>query len=257
MKFQYALTAALFATVPLFAEPVSGIAAAASKVQVSSTVPMEIIKEMLVEEGTKVTKDQVIVLLRNDREKMDVRISEKAIQLKQFIAFGHERLYKEKMGSEEKALEARTDLELTKIQFEAKQLALDEKTIRSPINGIVVKKYKQTGEMATQQTPLLDIIDIDSVEVLFNLDVSARLSVKEGNEVRVKVTDLAPRNRPAASAPDPKKYEEFIGVEFTGKVSFVDPRNDAASGTLKVKVKIENKDHQIKDGMKCVAEFEK
>jgi len=238
MKKKFAIAASLIASLPLAAEPVSGVISPNATVQVSSTVPMEIIKEVLVEEGAKVTKDQVLVQLRNDREKMDVRISEKAIELKQFIARGHERLFKEKMGSEEKALEARTDLELTRIQFEAKQLALDEKTIRSPINGIVVKKYKQTGEMATQQTPLLEVIDIDTVDVVFYLAPALRKTVSEGASVRVKV-------------------QELDGAEFEGKVNFVDPRNDAASGLVRVKVKVENKDHRIKAGMKGIADFGK
>jgi RND family efflux transporter MFP subunit len=238
MKLCSIIVAAAFVSAPLFAEPVSGLVYPNATVQVSSTVPMEIIKEMMVDEGTKVTKGQTIVQLRNDREQMDVRISTKAIELKQFIARGHERLYQEKMGSEEKALEARTDLELTKIQLEAKQLALEEKTIKSPINGIVVKKYKQTGEMATQQTPLLDIIDIDTVDVQFYLDPKFRKTIEEGQSVQVKI-------------------QELDAAVFDGKVSFVDPRNDSASGLVRVKVKIENKEHRIKAGMKGVAEFGK
>jgi membrane fusion protein, multidrug efflux system len=238
MKIQFVIAALFSAFLPLSAEQVSGVISPSSTVQVSSNVPMEIIQEMLVDEGSKVTKDQVLVQLRNDREKMDVRISEKAIELKQFIARGHERLFKEKMGSEEKALEARTDLELTRIQFEAKQLALEEKTIRSPINGIVVKKYKQTGEMATQQTPLLEVIDIDTVDAVFYLPPALRKTVNEGAAIRVKV-------------------QELDSAEFEGKVSFVDPRNDAASGLVRVKVKIENKDHRIKAGMKGTADFGK
>ncbi len=245
MKISSVFTAVILSTSLLLAEPASvakkerripsGIVNPNATVEVSSTVPMEIIKDMLVDEGAKVTKDQVIVQLRNDREKMDVRISEKAIELKQFIARGHERLFNEKMGSEEKALEARTDLELSKIQMEAKKLALEEKTIHSPINGIVVKKYKQTGEMATQQSPLLQIIDIDTVDVTFPLSAKFRQTVQEGQVIQIKITELD-------------------NAQFEGKVSFVDPRNDAGSGTVRVKVKIENKDHKIKAGMKGIAE---
>ncbi len=239
MKIRSILTVIL-ATVSAFAAegdpkyPI-GVVHPNKTVQVSSTVPMEIIKEMLVIEGSKVTKDQVIVQLRDDREKMDVRISEKAIELKKFIARGHKRLFEEKMGSEEKALEAETDLELTRIQFEAKKLALEEKTIRSPINGIVVKIYKQTGEMATQQGPLLDIIDIDTVDVVFFLLPAMRKTVEEGQIIKVKITELE-------------------NVEFSGKVHFIDPRNDLATGKVRVKVKIDNKDHAIKPGMSGRAE---
>ena len=241
MKIRSIIATAIFSAASAFAaEPVeskypTGIVYPNETVQVSSTVPMEIIKEMLVIEGSKVTKDQVIVQLRDDREKMDVRISEKAIELKKFIARGHKRLFEEKMGSEEKALEAETDLELTRIQFEAKKLALEEKTIRSPLNGIVVKKHKQTGEMATQQTPLLDIIDINTVDVVFLLRPALRQSITEGQSVKVKIIELD-------------------NAEFEGKVHFIDPRNDAGTGKVRVKVKIDNKDFRIKPGMSGRAE---
>ena len=238
MKKQFILTALILSATRLLAETASGVILPNATVQVSSPVQMEIIQEILVEEGTKVTKGQVLVQLRNDREKMDLRIAEKAIDLKTFVARGYQRLFDEKMGSEEKARESQADLDFTRIKAEGMKLALDEKTVRSPINGIIVKKYKQAGEMATQQTPLLDIIDIDTVDVQFYLAPTLRKAVEEGQAVKVKVPDLD-------------------GAEFTGKVSFVDPRNDAASGLVRVKVKIENKDHRIKAGMKGTAEFGK
>ena len=92
--------------------------------------------------------------------------------------------------------------------------------------------------MATQQTPLLEVIDIDTVDVVFYLAPALRKTVSEGASVRVKV-------------------QELDGAEFEGKVNFVDPRNDAASGLVRVKVKVENKDHRIKAGMKGVADFGK
>ncbi len=238
MKKQFILTALILSATRLLAETASGVILPNATVQVSSPVQMEIIQEILVEEGTKVTKGQVLVQLRNDREKMDLRIAEKAIDLKTFVARGYQRLFDEKMGSEEKARESQADLEFTRIKAEGMKLALDEKTVRSPINGIIVKKHKQAGEMATQQTPLLDIIDINTVDVQFYLAPTLRKAVEEGQTVKVKVLELD-------------------GAEFSGKVSFVDPRNDAASGLVRVKVKIENQDHRIKAGMKGTADFGK
>jgi multidrug efflux pump subunit AcrA (membrane-fusion protein) len=42
-----------------------------------------------------------------------------------------------------------------------------------------------------------------------------------------------------------------------GKVSFIDPRIDAASVLFRVKVLLDNKDHKIKAGMRGVADFAK
>ena len=222
----------------LRAEPVQGVVFPFKTVQVSSPVLQEVITEVLVEEGTEVREGQIIVQLRNEREQLDVELSKKLIELKQFIARGQEKLYKEKMGSEEKALEAKTDLELAVLQQSAKQIALKEKTVRAPISGVVVKKYKEAGEAIDRAEKLADIVNIDSVYVQFYLAPALRKAVQQDQPIRVRILDLE-------------------GAEFDGKITFIDPRNDAASGLVRVKALVENKDHRIKPGMKGSAEFGK
>jgi membrane fusion protein (multidrug efflux system) len=222
----------------LHAEPVQGVVFPLKTVQVSSPVLQEVITEVLVEEGAEVREGQIIVQLRNERETLDVELSKKLIELKQFIARGQEKLFKEKMGSEEKALEAKTDLELARLQQSAKEIALKEKTIRAPISGVVVKKYKEAGEAIDRAEKLVDIVNIESVYVQFYLPPGMRKSVQQDQPVRVRILDLE-------------------GAEFEGKMTFIDPRNDAASGLVRVKVQIDNKDRRIKPGMKGSAEFGK
>lgn len=225
-------------TASVHAEMLQGVIFPIKSVGVSSPVLQEIITDVLVKEGTTVKEGQIIVELRKEREELDVRLSEKLIDLKRFIARGQEKLFKEQMGSEEKALEAKTDLELAQLQMEAKKVALQEKTIRAPLDGIVVKKYKEPGESVAREEKLVDIVNIDQVNARFYLPPNLRKSVKEQEVVPVKIGDLD-------------------GVEFKGKITYIDPRNDAASGLVQVWVEIENKEHRIKPGMKGSAEFGK
>src|SRR5688500_10874300 len=199
----YVFASLMFAMSALLAlaETHQGVVFSIKQVGVSSPVLQEIMTAMLVKEGTEVKEGDVIVELRKEREELDVRLSEKLIQLKQFIAKGQEKLFKEEMGSEEKALEARTDLELARLQLEAKKVALHEKTIRSPLSGIVVKKYKEPGESVAREEKLVDIVNIDQVNVRFYLPPNLRKTLKEGEAVRVKIGDLE-------------------GAEFPGKVTF-------------------------------------
>jgi RND family efflux transporter MFP subunit len=220
------------------AEPVQGVILPFKKISVPSPVLQEIISEMLVEEGTEVKEGQVIVQLRNEREKLDVEIAEKSIDLYKFIAAGHERLFNEKMGSQEKALEAKTNYELAQIQKKAKQFSLDEKTIRATISGVVVKKYKESGEAVDRAEKILDIMNYDQVYARFNLPSELRKTLQMDAPMRVKVLDLD-------------------GAEFTGKIAFIDPSNDMASGLVGVKILIDNKDHRIKPGMKSAGVFAK
>jgi membrane fusion protein, multidrug efflux system len=201
-------------------------------------VLQEIITGIRVKEGDSVKEGDIIVELRKEREELDVKLSEKLIELKRFIARGQHRLYKENYGSKEKALEAQTDLELAELQLDAKKVALAEKTIKAPLSGIVVKKHKEVGEAVAREEKLLEIINIDQVKVRFNLKPELRKSVKEGQQIKVKVPDLG-------------------GAEFTGKVAFVSPRIDAAAQLMEVMVEIDNKDHAIKAGMGGEADFGK
>jgi membrane fusion protein (multidrug efflux system) len=232
------LFAALLGLCPMLslAEPTQGIVFPIKQVSVYSPVLQEIITEMLVEEGHEVKEGQIVVQLRNDREKLDVQLSEKLIELKRFIALGNAKLYKDKMGSEEKALESKTDLELSEMQKSAKQLALDEKTIRAPLSGTVVKKYKESGEAVDRTEKLLDIVNYDQVYVQFYVRADLRKTLTKDTPMKVKIVDLE-------------------GAEFEGKVSFIDPRNEATSPLVRVKVQVDNKEHRIKPGMKGSAEF--
>jgi membrane fusion protein (multidrug efflux system) len=236
----YFIAAVTFAVtvVASLAETVDGLIIPIKQVSVSSPVLQDIIAKMAVKEGDTVKEGDLIVQLRNEREALDVQLSEKLIELKKFIARGHEKLYKEEMGSEEKALEAKTDLELAQLQLEAKKINLREKTILAPLSGRVVKKYKETGESVSREEKLVDIINLDTVNVRFYLPPNLRPTLKEQAPVQVKIPDLN-------------------GEAFQGKITFIDPRNDAASGKVLIHVEIDNRDNKIAPGMKATAEFGK
>lgn len=236
--FHLALASLAMSILPSLAEPHQGVVSPIKQVSVSGPISQEIITKIHVREGDTVKEGDVLVDLRREREELDVKLSEKLIDLKKFIARGQQRLFKEEMGSEEKALEARTDLELAQLQLEAKRIALREKTIVSPLSGQVVKKYKEAGEAIDRQEKLIDIINIEKVNVRFYLPPNLRRHLKEDATVQVKIADLD-------------------GEAFLGKVTFIDPRNDAASGLVQVWVEIENRDGKIAPGMKGLAEFVK
>lgn len=220
------------------AEETQGLVLPKDDVDVSSPVLQEVITSILVEEGDTVKEGQVLVQLRADKEELEVQRTQKLIEVAEFKSAGAEALFKEKMGSKEKALEEQAQLELAKILNRLAQVALKEKTIRAPISGIVVKKYKDAGEAVDRVEKLIEIVNIDQVEVQFYLDPKLMQSIKNGQPV-------------------PVKFPVIGNAEFTGKVSFIDPRIDAGSGLFRLKVLIENPDHKIKAGMRGTADFAK
>ncbi len=239
MKFLIALSAiALCAFGAVRAEDTQGLVLPFKLVSVSSPVLQEVITDVLVEEGDTVKEGQVIVQLRAEKEELEVERTEKQIELYEFKAKGSDTLFQEKMGSKEKSLEDQAQLALAKILHRSAEVSLKEKTVRSPLAGIVVKKYKEAGESVDRVEKLIDIVNIDQVFVQFYLDPKLMTSLKNDEQIPVKFP--------------------VIGNEtFQSKIAFIEPRIDAGSGLFRVKVLIENKDHKIKAGMRGTADFSK
>jgi membrane fusion protein, multidrug efflux system len=220
------------------AEDIQGLVIPLKLVSVSSPVLQEVIAHVLVEEGDEVKENQILVELRREREELEVRQAEQVVVQRKFTAEGAQKLFNEKIGSKETAMEKQTELELAKIQLAAAEVRLKEKTIRSPLNGTVVKKYKEAGEAVDRVEKLLDVVNIDQVYVQFYLDPKLMQTIKQDASVQVRFP--------------------VLGAEaFVGKVSFIDPRLDAGSGLFRVKVLIDNADHRIKAGMRGTADFAK
>ena len=237
MKLRIALsTTLLLALATVRADEKQGLVIPFKTVSVSSPVLQEVIDSVLVEEGTEVTEGQPIVQLRAEREALEVERTQKLIDLGTFKSTGAQSLFNDKMGSKEKWLEEKAQLELSTILHRSAETMLKEKTVRSPLAGVVVKKYKEAGESVDRAEKLMDIVNIDQVYVQFYLNPELMEKTKEGQEVRVK-------------------FPVINHAEFTGKITFVDPRIDAGSGFFRVKVLLENKARTIKAGMRASADF--
>lgn len=218
-------------------DDVSGRVQPFKQVSVSSPVLQEVIQEVAVEEGDTVEAGQVLVRLRAEKEALELRQAQKLVERRAFQAKGTQTLYKEKIASQEIALEKETDLELAKLQVELAAERLKEKTIRAPISGIVVKKYKEAGEAVDRVEKLLDIVNIDKVYIQFYLDPKIIFKIKPDAKVAVSFPLLG-------------------DAQFIASVAFIDPRVDK-SNLLRVKLVLDNEDHRLRPGMKGQADFSK
>jgi membrane fusion protein, multidrug efflux system len=217
-------------------EEIQGMVVPLKSVSVASPVLQEVVDKVLVEEGDSVKEGQTIVQLRAEKEALQVEQYKKVVEQKEFTAKGAAALAKEKMMSREAVLEKQTELELAQINLRQAEVLLKEKTVRSPLSGIVVKKYKESGESVDRAEKLLDIVNIDEVYVQFYLDPKLLNVIKENQMV-------------------PVRFPVIGDQKFAGKVAFVDPRIDATSGLFRVKLLVANPEHAIKPGMRGVADF--
>jgi HlyD family secretion protein len=113
------------------------------------------------------------------------------------------------------------------------KINLQDTTMVSPIDGIVVKKLAQTGGMAFSSMPsgtsLLELVSMDPAKVEASVSETLVNQIQEGSKVDVQVPSL----------PDKK---------LAGTVSFISPVSDMNNNTFPIKLTIENPDNILRAG---------
>lgn len=158
-------------------------------------------------------------------------------------------LFKKKVISAQEQDDAVTELALTRTELvqikldkkknELKLLlakaGLEQKTIKSPIDGIVVQRYLMPGESVDNQ-PILQLAKIDPLLVEVVAPAHLFSHIKPGMSVEI---------RPDAPA----------NSSYQATVSIVDRIIDAASGSFTIKLALPNPDDKLVGGTKCIALF--
>lgn len=200
------------------------------KVSISSPV-QGLVSELLVESGDTVEKGQVIARLQDDEERFELRRLEFILEKRLYDANSAERLLADKLMSAEEALEKRIELEVSKVQFATAEFALARKQIRTPLEGVIVARHRESGEWVNPGEVLFEVVLMDPIHVEVLLDGREGIHLRRGGRVEVHFPDLT--DLPAQSA----------------VIDFVDPRIDASSGLMEVRILVENPTHRILPGM--------
>ena len=100
---------------------------------------------------------------------------------------------------------AKFTVDVQRTELDAANLALKKRSILSPMDGIVVEKFRHAGEWVKPGDPLLRLIRMDTMRIKFTLDVKTNpMSEVMNREVEVTVPLLP-------------------GKTFQGKVTFISP----------------------------------
>lgn len=227
--------------------------------------PVEgLIEQVAVERGEVVKKGQVLVTLESGPERAALAVAKqragavgavKSAEAKLDLATKKERraeeLARQNFISPNALEEARTERSLAesdlKVARENQRLAelevqraaelLNMRTIRSPVNGVVVDRYLKTGEFATTNVkdPILKVAEIDPLNVEVVLPASLYGSVQQGDSAEV-----SPETPPQ---------------KFVARVKVVDRVINAASGTFGVRLELPNEKQLVPAGAKCRLRF--
>jgi membrane fusion protein, multidrug efflux system len=194
------------------------------------------IVEMKVKEGEAVKAGQPLAQLYGRQEELAMQRAKALLERREYEARGTKKLFENKVIPENQNLEARIELELARIQFDAAAEALKLRTLNSPIDGLVTERYRDLGETVAAHQPVFRIVDLSKVFVLCDLKPEVAAKVSKGAKLPVRIPQLE-------GAPS-----------FEGEVVFVGCQADAA-GLFRVKLVVDNPGLRILAGLKALVEL--
>lgn len=222
-----------------------------------------IISSLLVSRGDTVTEGQTVASLRADIERASLKLAEaraanaagiKAAEAR--VGFESRRRERAKVLSSRDVLtqtaldEAETDYqtasmnlsearkirEIARLEVDRQKAIIAEKTIISPVNGVVVDVSASEGEFGKEGEILMVLAEIDPLRVQAFLPIRHYGLIKVGDTALITPDGLMTQN-------------------VTATVTAVDQVLDAASGTFGAVLELPNPERKIPAGLKCQISF--
>ncbi len=197
-----------------------------------SSAEQGVIAEVLVEEGARVKKTQVVARLDTATLLAELDIAKAEAKLQSTRLKKLEELSSANRSTPEELDRARTDLTIKDAQTRKIQAQIEERTLRSPIDGVVTEIKRDPSEAVSAANPhVMTVVQVDKLIVNLFLPPARAACFKVGTSTTLQLLDEK--------------------ATATASVEFVSPVTDFASGTVRVKFVIENADGAHRSGGRC------
>ena len=213
-----------------------------------------------VKEGDRVQKDQILGTLdqtllnatldiadrsRNAKGRVnsaqaDIRLrTERGEKLKMLLERKHatqeefDRSLVEKEVSEAQLLAVQEELLIRGLEYDRIQVQLEQRNVRSPIDGVVIKVHRDVGEFVSVNDPVIaTIAQLDPLIAIYSVPSVLSHELKANIEVNMLVGESR--------------------LPAKGIVDYIAPVIDAQSGTILIKVRVPNSKNVYRSGEKCL-----
>jgi len=230
-------------------------------VELSSPVP-GVLDEILVERGDSVSKHQPVAKLRSGIEEValklarahseatgELNVAQARYDLSLRVDDRTSALFKDKAVpwseadeaatkkavAEQELKKAKEDKQIARLELERAQELLKQRTLFSTINGVVVKRYKASGDYVQDQ-PVFKLAQLDPLHVEVIVPIAMYGTIQPGMEAEVSL-------------------ELPVGGKYPARVAIVDSVIDIASGTFGVRLSLPNPKKTIPAGVRCDIHF--
>ncbi|EMI42038.1 efflux RND transporter periplasmic adaptor subunit [Rhodopirellula sp. SWK7] len=220
---------------------------------------MGVLKSVVVEEGTRVSEGQLLAqiddrVLRSSLEIADAAVravsTRRAAEAELALCEEQLRSYRELLSegnatqrevdrAETNFWQATTRMQTVREEAEMRELEqkritvqLAHRRIESPLDGVVVRIEKEAGEFVSPTDPVvLRVVQLDRLRAIFSVPLSRIGGFEKSQRIQVRISG---NNSPVDAV-----------------IETISPVADAESASVRVTVRIDNRDRKILSGVIC------
>lgn len=186
------------------------------------------IERISFKEGTHVRKDQILVKINDDDLRAQLRKTELQIQLATDQEQRQKHLFDKSAISQEQYDISLNQLNTLRADRDNLLASIRKREVRAPFDGVIGLRYVSEGGYVSQTTRIASVQKINPVKVDF--------AIPEKYADQIEVGDLVQFSSAETDA------------RFTGTLYAVEPKIDAATGTLQLRALCDNRSEHVLPG---------
>lgn len=188
-----------------------------------------VIEDILVKEGQRVNKGQVLANLKIDALQRSLDELEIQLDLAKTNFERQKNLWDQNIGSEMQFLQAKTNKESLEKRIDGLKAQLEMAAVKSPVDGIVDVIYQKEGQIGSPQFPFAKVVNIENIKIYADVSESYLTKIKQGDRVKINFPSLG--------------KEVDAAIHQIGNV--IDPNNR----TFRIRINLNNGDKMIKPNL--------
>jgi RND family efflux transporter MFP subunit len=182
------------------------------------------------QDGDLVRRGQVLARLRQDEFQDQVSDADAALRQAQADFERTSQLYENRSLSKADYDAAYARFTATRARLNQSQLSLGDATLRSPIDGVILRRNVEAGSLAGPSAPAFTVADTRNVKVIFGVPDVTISTLRMGGRLAIMA-------------------EAIPGETLWGRVTRISPSADPNSRVFEVEAALPNSDGRLKVGM--------
>lgn len=143
-----------------------------------------------------------------------------------------ERAQAEVKVAEAQLLSVEENLAIRSLELRRVEAEMERRRIRAPIDGVVIRLFREPGEFTSPNSPqVMTIVQLDPLMAKFSVESRPARRYELGQGLEVEIGDAG---------------------KVQGVIEYISPVTDAQSGTVQMKVRIDNSRGRYRSGERCI-----